>query len=65
MIKTVPAYNCEFHLAKGGMLTVFAQQSLTVSDLIRSYRMANLHAKWKKIKRPIKWRMVATLTDVV
>jgi hypothetical protein len=65
MIKTVPAYNCEFHIAKGGLLTVFAQQSLTVSDLIKSYRMARLHAKWKKIKKPTKWRMVPTITDVV
>ena len=63
MIKTVPAFNCEFHIAKGGLLTVFATPSFTTRDLIKSYRMANLHAKWKKIKKPVKWRIVPTLTD--
>ncbi len=64
-IKTVPAYNCEFHLKKGGLLTIFAEPSFTVMDQIRTYNMANLHAKWKKIKRPIKHRIVPVLTEIV
>ncbi len=43
-IKTIPGYNCEFHLKKGGLLTVFALPEFTVIDQIKTYRMAKMHA---------------------
>jgi hypothetical protein len=60
-MKLIPAFNCEFHLKKGGKLTIFATDNFTPKDAIRTYDMARLHAKWKKLKKPIKWRIVPTL----
>lgn len=62
-IKAVPGYNCEFHLKKGGLLTIFAEPNFNVADWINTYRMANLHSKWKKLKRPIKYRIVPVLSN--
>jgi len=61
-MKLVPAFNCEFNLKKGGKLTIVATDDFTVSDCVRTFRMAMLHAKWKKIKKPIKWRLIPTLS---
>ena len=55
-VKLVPAYNCKFNLKKGGLLTFFATPEFNVADMIKTYRMAKLHAKWKKIKKPTKYR---------
>ncbi len=64
-IKTIPGYNCEFHLKKGGLLTVFALPEFTVIDQIKTYRMAKMHARWKKIKQPVKHCIIPTLTDAI
>ena len=64
-IKLIPAYNCDFHLKKGGLLTIFATPEFTVTDQIKTYAMARLHAKWKKIKQPVKHCIIPTLTDAL
>ena len=55
--KLVPAYNCEFNLKKGGLLTFFATPDFTGFDMIQTYKMVKLHAKRKKIKQPVKLRI--------
>ena len=62
--KLVPGHNCDFHLAKGGIFTIYAMPDFTVMDCIRTYNLAKLHAKYKKIKRPVKWLLVPTVTEV-
>jgi len=59
--KLIPAYNCDFHLGKQGKLTIVATPSFTVYDSLKTYRLAKLHAKYKKIKKPIKWLIIPTL----
>jgi hypothetical protein len=60
-MKLIPAFNCEFNLKKGGFLTIFATDEFTQRDAVRTFRMVKLHAKWKKVKKPVKWRLVPTL----
>ena len=66
--KWVPAYNCVFHLAKGGLLTIQGTPDFSTMDMIKTFKMIYLHAKWKKLKRPVKYRVdmgLPTLTDEV
>ena len=60
-MKLVPAFNCEFNLKKGGFLTILAEPEFTHLDAVKTYRMVLLHAKWKKIKKPIGWRLIPTI----
>ena len=72
MKKLVPAHNANFHLGNKGLLTIYPSESFTILDYWRTFKMAKLHAKKKKIKKPEKinrfWDKsysVPTLTDVV
>ena len=50
----IPGMNCQFHLAKGGRLTIVpTSMNFTGIDLKRTYDMAQEHAKQKKLKRPV------------
>jgi len=69
MKKLIPAHNSNFHLGKG-KLTIYPSESFTILDYWRTFKMAKLHAKKKKIKKPVKvnrfWDnsyFVPTLTD--
>lgn len=46
--------NCKFHLGKGGKFTVIpTSEDFSPHDLMRTYNMAILHARKKKIKMPV------------
>ena len=65
--KWVPGHNCQFNLAKGGLLTILPTVDFTVSDYIRTFDMVRLHAKWKKIKQPVavnRFWDIPTLTEI-
>ena len=62
-IKLIPGYNCDFHLKKGGLWTIYALPEFNMIDYIKTYRMAKLHAKWKKIKQPVKRCIIPTLVN--
>ena len=47
----IPALNCKFHVARGGILTIVPTMNFTPGDLIKTYKMAKLHAKLKKIRK--------------
>jgi len=54
----IPAFNCKFHVAKGGVLTIVPTMKFTPGDLIQTYKMAKLHAKRKKLRK------VETINDI-
>lgn len=51
--KYIPAHNCIFRVANG-KLTILPTLDFTPGDLLKTYRMAILHAKRKKVKQPTK-----------
>lgn len=51
--KYIPAHNCIFHVAKG-RLTILPTIDFTPGDLLKTYKMAKLHAKRKKVRQPTK-----------
>lgn len=51
--KHIPAHNCIFHVGKGN-LTIYPTIDFTLRDLLKTWKMAKMHAKRKKIKRPHK-----------
>lgn len=49
--KYIPAHNCTFHVGKGN-LTIYPTLDFSMRDLLKTWKMAKMHAKRKKIKRP-------------
>ena len=67
--KLVPAYNCSFHLAKGGIWTIYPTEDFTMTDFYKTYYLAILHAKRKKLKKPVKqnrfWKHIVPTLEAV
>ena len=65
----VPAYNCNFHLAKGGKLRLEnVSLNFTQEDYQKTMDMAVLHAEIKKLKKPDvhnKWWMIPVLREAI
>lgn len=53
-----------FSFNRKGELTIFADR-ISLRNLAKIIRMCVWHARFKKIKKPCKWRMVSTLCDAV
>jgi len=47
--------NCEFRVNRDGTLDIYPKPGFTFSELARVMRMAVLHARRKKIKKPTKF----------
>lgn len=50
--------NCEFSLRRGGKLLIVATSMFTLEELIRVWKMALLHARRKKIKKPVMYNII-------
>jgi hypothetical protein len=64
--KWVPGHNCKFNLAKGGRLTILPTMDFNGFDYKQTFKLVELHAKYKKIKRPEevnKWWKIPTLME--
>ena len=71
--KYIPAPNCQFHLGKGGKLTIKPAPEFRQRDYIKTLKMIKEHAKRKKLGQPksinkwwneIYWLNPPTLTEV-
>ena len=53
-----------FEFNRFGQLTIFAER-MSYGNLIKIVRMCVAHARRKKTKKPIEFRFIPVLTDVV
>ena len=62
----VAGYNCQFHLAKGGYLTIIGMPEFTAMSYMRTMKLVKMHSQRKKLKRPTKHKIsiIPTLTDI-